>query len=189
MVAVVSLRTKRSRIITGVVTVMVLVFVGFTLRLFVFPDLNAPEHSSAIVMLGGNGVGPFDEAVALAKQGWAPEVAFSLTPYETCDPSVVHLPPFHLPPTEHVLCFRANPRTTQGEARSIAHLAALHHWDRVIVVMPTTQATRARLRIGRCYTGQILEVGVTPPGFWAWIRGITYEWGALFKALVLQPTC
>ncbi len=189
MVAVVGLRTKRSRIITGVVGVVVLAFVGFTVRLFVFPDLNAPEHSNAIVMLGGNGAGPFDEAVALAKQGWAPYVVFSLTPYESCEPSVVHLPPFHLPPKVHLLCFHANPATTQGEAREIQHLAALDHWHRVIVVMPTTQASRARLRIGRCYSGQVLEVGVTPPGFWAWMRGITYEWGALFKALVLQPSC
>ena len=65
----------------------------------------------------------------------------------------------------------------------------MHHWDRVIVVMPTTQATRARLRIGRCYPGQVLEVGVQPPGFWAWVRGIAYEWPALMKALVLQPGC
>jgi hypothetical protein len=35
----------------------------------------------------------------------------------------------------------------------------------------------------------VLEVGVTPPGFWAWVRGIGYEWPALVKALVLQPTC
>ncbi len=79
--------------------------------------------------------------------------------------------------------------TTQGEARAIGHLATVHHWDRVIVVMPTTQATRARLRIGRCYPGQVLEVGVPAPGFWAWVRGIVYEWPALIKALVLQPTC
>jgi hypothetical protein len=189
MGAVVGLRTKRSRVVAIVVGVVVLVFIGLTLRLFVLPDLNDPEPANAIVMLGGNGAGPFDKAVQLAKQGWAPTVVFSLTPYESCEPSIVHLPPFHLPPGEHVLCFHANPRTTQGEARAIAHLAALHHWHRVIVVMPTTQATRARLRIGRCYSGQVLEVGVTPPGFWAWARGITYEWGALVKALVLQPSC
>jgi hypothetical protein len=88
-----------------------------------------------------------------------------------------------------VLCFRANPLTTQGEGRAIARLATVHRWDRVIVVMPTTQATRARLRIGRCYPGQVLEVDVAPPGFWAWVRGIVYEWPSLLKALVLQPTC
>ncbi len=107
----------------------------------------------------------------------------SLLPIYSCGRSLPALP------TEHLICFRADPLTTQGEGRAIAHLAAIHHWHRVIVVMPTTQATRARLRIGRCYPGQVLEVGVTPPGFWAWVRGIGYEWPALLKALVLQPTC
>jgi hypothetical protein len=186
---VVGLRTKRSRIATAVVGVVVLAVVGLTLRLFVFPDVNAPARSDAIVMLGGNGAGPFYEAVKLANEGWAPTVVFSLTPYQNCVPTLVHLPPFHVPPSVRVRCFHADPRTTQGEARAIEHLAAQNHWHRVIVVMPTTQATRARLRIGRCYPGQVLEVGVTPPGFWAWVRGITYEWGALIKALVLQPGC
>ena len=51
--------------------------------------------------------------------------------------------------------------------------------------MPTTQATRARLRIGRCYPGQVLEVGVPAPGFWAWVRGIVYEWPALSNAPIV----
>jgi hypothetical protein len=88
-----------------------------------------------------------------------------------------------------VLTFVADPLSTKGEGRAIAHLAAMHHWDRVIVVMPRTQATRARLRISRCHPGQVLEVGVTPPGFWAWVGGIVYEWPSLLKGLVLQPTC
>jgi hypothetical protein len=166
-----------------VVLVVVLAFVALTLRLFVYPDLNAPQKSDAIVVLGGNGAGPFDEGVALAKAGDAPTIVFSLVPAYTCDPSVLHLP------SERVLCFRANPQTTQGEARAITHLATVHHWHRVIVVLPTPQATRARLRIGRCYAGQVLEVGVAPAGFWAWMREFAYEWGALAKALVLQRGC
>ena len=126
---------------------------ALTLRLFVFPDLNAPEPSNAIVVLGGNGAGPFDEGVTLAREGDAPTIVFSLVPAYFCDPSAVHLP------RERIVCFRADPLTTQGEARAIAHLAAVNHWHRIIVVMPTTQATRARLRIGRCYPGQVLEVG------------------------------
>ncbi len=162
---------------------VVLGAVALTLRLFVFPDLNAPERSDAIVVLGGNGNGPVDAGVALAREHEAPTIAFSSLPSRFCKPSVLHLP------SERVLCFRPDPVTTQGEGREIARLAATHHWHRVIVVMPTTQATRARLRIGRCYSGQVLEVGVPPPGFWAWVRGMVYEWPALVKALVLQPTC
>jgi hypothetical protein len=32
--------------------------VAATLRLFVFPDVNAPARSDAIIVLGGNGAGP-----------------------------------------------------------------------------------------------------------------------------------
>jgi len=176
--------SKRSRVVvTLVVVALVLALCALTLRLFVYPDVNAPVRSDAIVVLGGNGAGSDDEGIALAKEGYAPTIAFSLSPTLPCGHSLARVP------TERVLCFVAYPRTTQGEARSIAHLAALNHWHQVIVVVPTPQATRARLRIGRCYPGQLVEVGVPPPGFWAWVRGIGYEWGALMKALVLQPGC
>jgi hypothetical protein len=180
----VPLKSRRSRLVAAAVVVVVLAFVALTLVLFVYPDVNAPQRSDAIVVLGGNGAGPFDEGVALARQHFAPTLVLSLVPGYACHGSV--LPEV---PSVRLLCFRANPLSTQGEGRAIAHLAAVHHWDRVIVVMPTTQATRARLRIGRCYPGQVLEVGVTPPGFWAWVRGVAYEWPSLVKALVLQPSC
>ncbi len=92
-------------------------------------------------------------------------------------------------PSVHLLCFRADPLTTQGEGRAIAHLATVHHWRRIIVVMPTTQATRARLRIGRCYPGQVLEVGVTPAGILGLGARHRLRVALLLKALVLQPTC
>jgi hypothetical protein len=57
------------------------------------------------------------------------------------------------------------------------------------VVVPTTQASRARLRIGRCYSGQVLEVAFSPQGIGEWLMQFAYEWGAMFKAVVLQPSC
>ena len=183
-VPVVGPKSTRARLVAALVVVLVLAMVALTFPLFVYPDLNPPQKSDAIVVLGGNGAGPFDEGVALARAHDAPTVVLSLVPGYACHGSV--LPEA---PSVRLLCFRANPQSTQGEGRAIAHLAAVHHWDRVIVVMPTTQASRARLRIGRCYPGQVLEVGVQPPGFWAWVRGIAYEWPALMKALVLQPGC
>ena len=59
----------------------------------------------------------------------------------------------------------------------------------VIVVLPTTQASRARLRIGRCCRNQILEVGFSPQGIPAWLCQFAHEWAALTKALVLKPSC
>ena len=49
------LKSTRSRLIAAVALVVVLAAVALTLRLFVYPDLNAPERSDAIVVLGGNG--------------------------------------------------------------------------------------------------------------------------------------
>jgi hypothetical protein len=167
----------RARVIVALVVVLVaLAFVALTLRLFVYPDLNAPQRSDAIVVLGGDGVGPF-EGRGIGQGGLPPTIVLSLVPAYSCQPSVLHLP------SEHIVCFRANPQTTQDEARAIAHLAAVSHWHRVIVVMPT------RRRPGRAYAGQVLEVGVAPAGFWAWMREFAYEWGALVKALVLQRGC
>jgi hypothetical protein len=98
-------------------------------------------RAAAIIVLGGNGAGPEDRGIRLAKEGYATTLVFSLVPSQTCAHSAIT--------KITVLCFRADPQTTQGEARSIAALAHRHHWNRILVVMSTTQASRARLRIGR----------------------------------------
>jgi hypothetical protein len=175
------LRSRRSRVLAVVIACTVVAFAVLTTVIFIRPDLNAPQRSNAIVVLGGNGAPPQREGIRLALAGYAPNLVFSLPPGETCAPSA--------DPAVKISCFSPNPATTQGEAREIAQLAARQHWTRVIVVMPMTQASRARLRIGRCYPGQVLEVGVDPSGFGAWVRGIIYEWGALAKALVFQTSC
>jgi len=180
---VVGLRSKRSRLTTAVLVVLVLALLGLTLRLFVYPDLNAPERSDAIAVLGGNGDGPDRTGLELARQGYAPTVVFSINPSQSCDEFRAALP--HL----RVICFLPRPNTTQGEAQAIGRLADAAGWRRIIVVMPTTQATRARLRVGWCYPGQVLEVASPPPGFAGWVRGIAYEWGALIKAFVLTDGC
>ena len=146
--------TRRSRrIALAALAVLVVGFVGLTVRLFVYPDLNTPERSDAIAVLGGNGDGPDRTGLELARHGYAPTVVFSINPSQSCDALRAALP--HL----RVICFFPQPNTTQGEARAIGHLAASEGWHRIIVVMPTTQATRARLRVGWCYPGQVLEVG------------------------------
>ena len=57
----------------------------------------------------------------------------------------------------------------------------------MIVVTSTAQATRARLRIDRCFQGD-LDVVTVQPDF-ALVRDVVYEWGATLKALVLQRSC
>jgi hypothetical protein len=158
---------------------VVLVFVGFTARLFVWPDVNTPVRSDAIIVLGGGG-DRMGEGYTLAKAGLAPLLIFSISPIQQCFPSTRQFA---------IKCFRPNPSSTRGEAEAIRHLAKQFHLHRIILVVSTPQATRARLRVGRCYSGHILVVGVSPGGPRAWAVAFAYEWGALFKALVLQPSC
>jgi uncharacterized SAM-binding protein YcdF (DUF218 family) len=181
------LKSTRVRIVAAVVLVLVVVFCVLTTVLFVYPDLNPPERSNAIVVLGGHGAPAFDKGVALAKQGYAPNLVLSLQNWQSCQPYQAYLA-VNLAKVR-VFCFKSNPQTTQGEARAIEAFAKRLHWQRVIVVVPTPQASRARLRIGRCYPGQVLEVGFAPEGIGQWLREFAYEWGAMFKAVVLQPGC
>ena len=177
--------SRRSRVAAVVVLVVVLAMVALTLRLFVYPDLNAPERSSAIVVLGGNGAGPFDTGVALARGHIAPTIVFSLIPSEPVSPRP-STGPRRAPPV-----LPGQPADHPGRGHVPSPIwRRVHHWDRIIVVMPTTQATRARLRDRTLLPGTGARGRrAQPAGFWAWVRGIVYEWPALVKALVLQPSC
>ncbi|HSZ38127.1 MAG TPA: hypothetical protein VK773_13615 [Acidimicrobiales bacterium] len=181
------LKSTRVRIAAAVVFVLVVVFCVMTAILFVYPDLNPPERSDAIVVLGGHGAPAFDKGVALAEHGYAPQLVLSLQTWQSCG-SYQEYGAVHLSKVK-VNCFKPDPQTTQGEARSIESFAKRYHWTRIIVVLPTTQASRARLRIGRCYSGQVLEVAFSPQGVGQWLLQFAYEWGAMFKAVVLQPSC
>jgi uncharacterized SAM-binding protein YcdF (DUF218 family) len=180
------LRSTRVRIVAAIVVVLVVVFCVMTAVLFVYPDLNPPQRSDAIVVLGGHGKPAFEKGVSLAEQGYAPQLVLSLQNSQSCKYDKAYLANLS---KVQVNCFIPNPQTTQGEARAIEAFARRFHWTRIIVVVQTTQASRARLRIGRCYSGQVLEVAFSPQGIWQWLYQFAYEWGAMFKAVVLQPSC
>jgi uncharacterized SAM-binding protein YcdF (DUF218 family) len=86
------------------------------------------------------------------------------------------------------MCFRADPLDTRGEAEYVATLAAQRHWHRIIVVSERTQTTRARMLFKRCTSLQLVMVPVADPRNHL-PYDVTYEWGALLKALVWQRSC
>jgi uncharacterized SAM-binding protein YcdF (DUF218 family) len=172
----------RWRIFWSIALAALAVFVTITARFFVWPPTNAPRVADAIVVLGSGKVDEMrraEEGERLFTAGDAPVLAIS----DAGGPCPVKVT------TAKVTCFSPSPETTQGEARMIGHMARKDHWRSIIVVSGRPQATRARMRVERCFTGRIEVVGVEPVSFEQWVYQIVYEWGATIKALTSQRGC
>jgi hypothetical protein len=176
-----SRRGKRWRRALAALAVVVVLLCAATARLFVWPAQGMPARVSAIVMLDSPGDTP-SAALRLARQHRASFLVISLgTPLSGygCPRPV---------PWVKLICFNPRPATTQGEAEFVGRLAAKYHWRSVAVVTITPQASRARLRMERCFAGPVY-VATTPIAATSWPYQIAYEWGALVKALVVQRGC
>ena len=162
--------------------VVVVILVAASARLFVWSPVDRAAKVDAVVALGGDpGQRRAHEAVALAEKGYAPVVVVSLGGY----------PPAPCPRANarvSVVCFRADPLDTRGEAEYVGRLTARRHWHSLIVVPERTQTTRARMLFERCTTARLLMVPVNDPVSHI-PYDVLYEWGALAKALVVDRRC
>ena len=110
-----------------------------------------PPRVDAIVMLDSPGH-PLDVAVRLAAQHRAPFLVVSQGTPASRDPCPRQVPGVTL------ICFNPTPPTTQGEAEFVGRLAKKYHWQSIAVVAITPQDSRARLRVERCFAGQVYVV-------------------------------
>jgi hypothetical protein len=174
-------RPKRLRVLLAVAGALLAVFVAASAVLFVFPASDQPRHVDAILSLNGENE-PAREALAvsLANRGYAPVLVFSQGHSHTTKcPKGVHA---------RVICFEAVPDRTAGEVEYAASLAHRYGWKSVMIVPGRAQATRARMLLKRCYSGQIAVVTASVP-LTHLPYEVAYEWGALAKALFIDPTC
>jgi uncharacterized SAM-binding protein YcdF (DUF218 family) len=160
---------------------VVAVFAAVSARLFVWPARGMPAEVSAIVMMAGPG-DRLTEAVQLAREHHAQVLVVSQGSDGyggPCPPAV---------PGVGLICFDPDPADTRGEAEFVGRLAEQHHWRSVVLVTSRAQDTRARMLMRRCFDGSVYVMTGTLP-LSGWPYQIAYEWGALFKALVLQRSC
>lgn len=166
----------------ALVALALLALVVGTPRLFLWPPTDLPTKADAVVALGGDpGQLRAKEALHLAGMGYAPVAVVSLGGKKAvpCPRPVAGV---------ELICFRADPLDTRGEAEYVSRLAARRHWHRIIVVSERSQATRARMLFKRCTPVQLVMVPVADP------RNnlpydVVYEWGALLKALIVVRGC
>jgi uncharacterized SAM-binding protein YcdF (DUF218 family) len=176
-------RRRKRWWVLGATAFVLVVFALLTMRLFFRPSIDTTSNVDAIVVLGGEGK-RIERGIELARAGFADQLLVSEAGGgEFHYRDVCKLPPAGLT----TYCFDPQPRSTRGEARAIARLAADYGWTRIIVVASTDQITRARMIIGRCFGGEITMVDVASADS-AFYRG-AYEWGALVKAVVVNRDC
>jgi hypothetical protein len=76
---------------------------------------------------------------------------------------------------------------TRGEAEWAGRYAERHHWHSVLIVPGRAQATRARLLMERCFSGQIVVVPASEPR--PPVSEIIHEWGGVLDALFIHRGC
>jgi uncharacterized SAM-binding protein YcdF (DUF218 family) len=177
---------RRWRFVVASALVVVLGWACAAFLVIVDPSINRPTHADAIVVLGGANVdGRLAKGLRLAREGYAGALLIS-TPgpngyaiRQACAASIPHVT---------ITCFSPSPKTTQGEAREIRAQAAARGWRTVLVVTSRYHVSRARLIIGRCFSGRLVMVTADSPSVQEWIYNIFYQTGAYAKALV-NPGC
>jgi uncharacterized SAM-binding protein YcdF (DUF218 family) len=162
-----------------------LVFGAVTDRMFIRPVLDPPpQRVDAIIELGGEGMAGRDRlALELARAHRAPVLVQS-TVVEEAGTNRCLSPGADVT----VLCFHADPNTTRGEAHYVAEEAERRHWKSVVLVTTPDQAWRARLRVTRCFGGEVY-VATSPLPPHLWLRQIPYQWAATGKALIFERPC
>jgi hypothetical protein len=176
-------RRRRRRRAALVAFAVLIAFTAATARLFVWPSLAPiPGHADAIIELAGPG-NRDAVTIELAREHRAPIAIQSTVPRDAVSDKC--LPPI---PGVAIGCFHPDPATTRGEARYIGARGAAEHWHSVIIVTTPDHAWRAKLRVERCFPGQVyVKTSRLPP--WRWFTQIPYQWVASLKALLVQRDC
>ena len=169
------------RKVLAAVAAVGVVIAAATAWVLIWPPQGTPATADAIVMLAGSG-DRLPVALALAREHRAPVLVVSQgwMGYGGRCP----LPT----PGVKTICFDPNPGTTRGEAEFVGKLASRHGWHSLIVVATRPQAVRARVLMGRCFTGTTY-LATAPLPLNDWPYEIAYGWGALFKATFVVTSC
>lgn len=160
---------------------IVVLFAAATAWILIWPAQGAPARVDAIVMLAGPGE-RLPVALGLAEGGRAPVLVVSQGQHGYGGPCPT------VSRNIRLICFDPDPGDTRGEAEYVGRLAKRYGWRSVVLVTTREQDTRARVLMGRCFTGSVYVI-TAPRPWYQWPEQIAYGWGALVKAFIMKRSC
>jgi uncharacterized SAM-binding protein YcdF (DUF218 family) len=144
-----------------VVALLVLAWIVALVALFVVDHGDSPARADAVFVLSGSPT-RLPVGIRLVREGYAPLLVVDRT---RPDPTDLEERACRQQLSIQVLCVRAEPYSTVGEAETLARLAAARGWRSVDVVTSEYHVLRARLLMRRCYHGR-LRVVSAPNQLW-----------------------
>ena len=182
------LRRHPWRVVTAIILVLFLVWIIGGYFVVVRPATDQPAKVDAILVLGPPDIdGRMPLGVQLAEEGYASTVVVSV---ESEEQFQVKHECHSDSTTPRIICFIANPHTTQGEARELRELTAQYGWTKVMVITSSYHISRARMIVQRCFKGEVLMIeakahhGVSEIAY-----QYLYQTGAYLKAFTLTRGC
>lgn len=142
------------------IMVVAAAWLAVDVALFVVPRGDAPIHADAVVVLSGSPK-RLPKGLALVRAGWAPLLVVS----RSTDPTQLEERACAHRLDVRVLCRRADPYSTEGEARMVRALARQRGWTTVDVVTSRYHVFRARLLLRRCFHGRLRVVAAPNDGW------------------------
>ncbi|KQQ09904.1 YdcF family protein [Rathayibacter sp. Leaf296] len=173
------------------VPLLALALLGAGIPLYVTPPIERiPEQADAVFVLGPSTRARVEYARRIIESGATDVMVLSVGPeemqadyedkkYKKCNEE-----------GGDVLCYAAEPLTTQGEARQLERMAEEYGWDSVIVMTNEPHIVRARMIMERCYSGEISMIPSNEPmGLDYLIGQYFYQTGGFLKAFFVTNTC
>ncbi|GAA3309993.1 YdcF family protein [Arthrobacter ramosus] len=176
----------------AVIAALAIVWAVAGIFLYVAPPADEPQHADVLFVLG-----PPDQRISYAEQlmqqGYAPTLAVS-SPIDQYGRFEASICGDHR--SYRVICFKPYPFTTQGEARALKDVSDQYGWKSANVLTAQFHVTRARVIVGRCYSGDLHMVAdrmdlplfsLTDPTY-SWAYQYLYQTAAFVK-VAIHPDC
>lgn len=161
---------------------------GAGVPLFLFhADDPLPRRADAVVVLAGSEA-RLPVALSLVRRGVAPTLVVSSDSKQD-DPARYRLCAGPPPKAYRLLCRRASPFSTRGEARMVVGLARSRGWRSIVVVSSRYHLLRAHLLFRRCTTAKLTMRGTDDDSWTSKALSVPLEWIKLARAETLQRDC